>query len=59
VLSSNDGFAAYTDPLVAAVRSAGGRVEAHHEPTDHVWSDKRIALQSYVVDWLERLPRGK
>jgi pimeloyl-ACP methyl ester carboxylesterase len=60
VLSSDDGFAPGSDTLVKAVRTQGNPwVTSIHESTDHTWSDKRIALQSYIVEWLERLPRPR
>lgn len=56
VLSSDDGLAAHTDPLVAKLRSLGNdRVTAIHEATDHSWSGKRIALQRAVLEWLAGL----
>jgi pimeloyl-ACP methyl ester carboxylesterase len=56
VLSSDDGLAPGTDALVKAVRAAGNRrVMTVHKATDHSWSDKRIALESAVVNWLGRL----
>ncbi len=56
VLSSDDGFAPGTDALVAALRGAGNtHVDAHHEATDHGWSDRRIALQERVLDWAAKL----
>jgi hypothetical protein len=27
-----------------------------HEATDHSWSDRRIALESAVLRWLQQLP---
>lgn len=56
VPSSDDGLAPGTDSLVMAVRSAGNkRVTAVHKATDHSLSDKRIALESVVVNWLARV----
>jgi hypothetical protein len=53
VLSSDDGFAPHTDSLVRRVRTLGNtRVTATHVSTDHSWSDKRIALQAAVFNWL-------
>ena len=55
VLTSDDGLAAHTDPLVRRVRALGNtRVTKVHQPTDHSWSDKRIALQVAVLTWLAR-----
>jgi pimeloyl-ACP methyl ester carboxylesterase len=56
VLSSDDGNAPATDALAAGARRAGNaRVTARHVATDHGWSDRRIALQTLVIDWLARL----
>jgi pimeloyl-ACP methyl ester carboxylesterase len=58
VLTSDDGLAPHSDSLVAAVRRQGGRVVTTvHAATDHSWSDRRIALESAVLRWLELLPR--
>jgi pimeloyl-ACP methyl ester carboxylesterase len=60
VLTSDDGLAPGSDALAKAVRTKGNpRVTSVHESTDHTWSDKRIALESYIVEWLERLPRRR
>ena len=57
VLTSDDGLAAHSDSLVAAVRRLGNtRVTTLHMPTDHSWSDRRVALESAVLRWLDRLP---
>ena len=54
VLTSNDGLAPQADALVAAVRAGGnGRVTTVHVATDHAWSDRRVALESAVVRWLD------
>lgn len=56
VLTANDGLAPQVAPLVAQVRALGNtRVATVHQPTDHSWSDKRIALESAVISWLQRL----
>ncbi len=53
VLTSDDGLAAHTDPLVARVRELGNtNVTTVHRPTDHSWSDHRIALETAVLRWL-------
>jgi pimeloyl-ACP methyl ester carboxylesterase len=55
-LTSNDGLAANTDALVAAIRAKGGiEVSERHMATDHSWSDHRVALQVAVLTWLEQL----
>jgi len=57
VLTSDDGLAPGADSLVAALRHAGDhRVTVVHEATDHSWSDRRIALESAVLRWLQELP---
>ena len=57
VLTSDDGLAPHSDSLVAAIRRLGGtRVSTMHLATDHSWSDRRIALESAVLRWLDRLP---
>jgi uncharacterized protein len=56
VITSNDGLAPQADALVKAVRAKGNAsVTTIHYPTDHSYSDKRIALEGAVVEWLERL----
>ena len=57
VLTSDDGLAPASDSLVANLRHAGdSRVTVVHEATDHSWSDRRIALESAVLRWLQQLP---
>ena len=56
-LTSDDGLAPHTDALVQRVRVAGNtRVTTMHQRTDHSWSDRRIALESAIINWLGRLP---
>lgn len=58
VLTADDGLAPQADALVRAVRAAGNtRVTTLHVTTDHAWSDRRIALETAVVDWLQTLAR--
>ncbi len=55
-LTSDDGLAPMADALVAAVRAAGGtQAEAIHVATDHSWSDRRIRLQTEILNWLAKL----
>ena len=57
VLTSDDANVAAADSLVAAVRRLGNdRISTMHQATDHSWNDARIALESAVVHWLDRLP---
>ncbi|MGA2808156.1 MAG: alpha/beta fold hydrolase [Terracidiphilus sp.] len=56
VLSADDGLAPSTDALVQAIRSKGGnQVTAIHVATDHGWSDRRILLESTILNWLAGL----
>ena len=58
VITSNDGLAPMNDALVAAVRARGNtKVTTAHFPTDHSYSDQRIALESAVVEWLQKMAR--
>ena len=57
VLYSDDFVAANSKALIAAVKAAGGtEPQSVHVPTDHSWSDHRIALETLVIDWLQSLP---
>ncbi|WP_420236585.1 hypothetical protein ACOBR2_13230 [Telmatobacter bradus] len=52
ILTSDDGLSAPNDALVAAVgKSEKHTVKAIHFPTDHAYSDHRIALQEAVLDF--------
>jgi pimeloyl-ACP methyl ester carboxylesterase len=56
VITSDDGLTAPNDAFVDAVKKSGNReVNAVHIPTDHSYSDHRIALQQTVLDGLSRL----
>ena len=55
-LTADDGLASNTDALVEAIHARGGtRVTTLHVATDHMWSDHRIALETAVILWLQRL----
>jgi uncharacterized protein len=55
-ITSNDHIASQTDALVAAIKAKGGtRVTSAHLDTDHGYSDRRIALESLVINWLSGL----
>ena len=59
VMTSDDGGAPAANAMVKALRANGNtRITTVHQLTDHSWSDKRIALESAIVDWLQRLPSG-
>lgn len=56
VLTSDDGLAFMSDALSAGIRAAHGtRLTTLHVATDHGWSDKRIRLESEIINWLEAL----
>ena len=56
LVSSDDGLAPFATALADAVRKQGSKhVTAAHYSTDHSYSDKRIALQVEVLDWLSTL----
>lgn len=58
VVTSNDGLAPQSGALVAAERARGNRkITTAHFATDHSYSDKRIALESAVIRWLQALPK--
>ena len=53
VLSANDGLAPQTDALVKQIEAKGGHnVKSLHAATDHGWSDRRIFLETTVIEWL-------
>jgi pimeloyl-ACP methyl ester carboxylesterase len=57
VVTSDDGLAGSSLPLGSAVQALdGGEVTFVHLPTDHSYSDQRIALEASVLRWLENLP---
>jgi acetyl esterase/lipase len=58
VITSDDGLGPESDALVTAVRAKGNAaVTTVHYSTDHGYSDKRIALEASIIEWLKRLPR--
>src|ERR1022692_2358410 len=53
VITSNDGLAPEANALVAAIQAKGGKkIATKHFPTDHSYSDHRIALESEIITWL-------
>ena len=56
VVSSDDGLSSVDDSFAAAVAASGGSPHQVHLATDHSYSDKRIALETVVLDWLASLP---
>ena len=55
ILTADDGLTPGNQRLAAALKAAGDTdVTEEHMATDHSYSDKRIALESTVVRWLER-----
>ena len=56
-ITSDDGGQSQTDELVDAIKAKGGKLtKSVHVPTDHGYSDHRIALESIVIQWLQSLP---
>lgn len=56
VLSADDGLASQTDALVEEIHALGGKqVITLHVATDHLWSDRRIYLETTVLNWLAAL----
>ncbi len=56
VLSADDGLAPVTDALVSAIRARGSQqVTSIHQATDHSWSNRRIYLESTIIEWLAKL----
>ena len=57
VLYSNDFVKAHSEGLIAALAKAGGtQFLTAYEDTDHSWSDKRLVLESLVINYLQSLP---
>ena len=54
VLSANDGLRASNEALTAALKQAGSPVTYIHMDTDHGFTDHRIALESAVLDWVDK-----
>jgi pimeloyl-ACP methyl ester carboxylesterase len=53
LITSNDGFAAGSNALAQALEvSASEALRRVHYPSDHSYSDHRIALQTEVLNWL-------
>jgi len=52
-LTSDDGLADDTNALVKAI--GGTKVTVKHAATDHGWSDRRIELESLILNWLSAL----
>ena len=60
VITSDDGLAPQSDTLVKALRAKGNAsLTTVHYETDHSYSDKRIAVEGSIVEWLERLPHRR
>jgi pimeloyl-ACP methyl ester carboxylesterase len=58
VITANDRYVPSDDALVSALRARRDPlVSTVHIDTDHVYSDRRIALQAALIDWLQSLPQ--
>jgi len=53
-LSTNDGLRASNETLATELTHAGSPVNYIHMDTDHVFNDHRIALESTVIEWLDK-----
>ncbi len=57
VLYSNDFVKAHSEGLIASLKAAGGtQFLTAYEDTDHSWNDKRLVLESLVINYLQSLP---
>lgn len=57
VIGAERGIGGMGMAAAEAARAAGGRwIEARMMPTDHSFSDHRIALETAVIDWLWTVP---
>ncbi len=57
LVTSDDGLAPFADQLGSTVKKQGStHVSEVHFPTDHSYSDHRIALEAAVLNWLATLP---
>ena len=58
VVTSNDGLGPSNVAFVAAYGKAGGKdITVVHLTTDHSYSDQRIALESVVLEFLEKVKK--
>lgn len=56
LVTAHDGSGPASEALLQALRSAGNTRSQHLEfPTDHPYSDHRIALERAILDWLAHL----
>jgi uncharacterized protein len=59
VITSDDGLVPSNDTFVAALRQSGStQATTLHIPTDHAYSDHRIALQQAILDFLNHLKQN-
>lgn len=60
VLYSNDFAKPDSKTLIARVKAEGGKsIRSVYIPTDHNWSDRRIALSALVINGLQSLPAAR
>ncbi len=60
LITSDDGLAGDSAALAATLQASGDRlITQTHLPTDHSYSDHRIALETAVIDWLVALPGAR
>ena len=54
VITSDDGLRSDGEKLVTAIQLAGGRLaDSVHMATNHNYTNKRIALESAIIEWLK------
>ena len=59
-LTADDGLAPDATALVNAIEAKGGRqATVKHFATDHSCSDRRIALESEIINWLAGLKQNQ
>lgn len=60
VISSNDPFAEGDQEFAQKVKAEGNKhLSVVHIPTNHGYNDHRIALQSTIINWLDKLPKAQ
>jgi diadenosine tetraphosphate (Ap4A) HIT family hydrolase/pimeloyl-ACP methyl ester carboxylesterase len=57
IVTADRGIGKYGTAAAAGARAGGGKVELVAMPTDHSFSDKRVALTQALVGWLGQFTR--
>jgi hypothetical protein len=54
LLTADDGLAPDATVFASAIAAQGGhQATSKHFATDHSWSDRRITLESEIINWLK------